>query len=184
MYFLNNTTTANPVACRNSESDGSGSRVVIIRIDSVLFDCDNFRTPASHGDRRDWQATDKIQLSIDDVIGIWSFRKGANATPIQKEQPNKSRNNELDIVSTDLAIRKMTFESQGKISSDNNTKTTDTLMLRGKKILNPEIFSELFVENDTALPPLICMTAVIPALEIDLREMFKPLLNVKYVFFF
>eukprot|EP01060_Flectonema_neradi_P038646 TRINITY_DN8189_c0_g1_i3.p1 TRINITY_DN8189_c0_g1~~TRINITY_DN8189_c0_g1_i3.p1 ORF type:complete len:4463 (+),score=588.39 TRINITY_DN8189_c0_g1_i3:111-13499(+) len=168
-------TNANPATCQ-AKTGSSGSKVVIVRVDSILVDCDNFRTPASHGDRRDWQATDKMQLSLDDMIGIWSFRKGC---PLGKPDfQNRSRNGSLDIVSAEAAIGKMAFESQGKISSDNNTKTADSLMLRTKRILNPEIFSDL-VDNETALPPLVVMTAVLPALEIDLREMFKPLLNVK-----
>ena len=91
--------------------------------------------------------------------------------------PRASRS-PAEIRSVLLGIRVISFESQGRITSSTGmTKTNEYLLARGKQLMNSH---KLKCNDDTSSTALQVISIDLPPLDVDLREMYRPLLKIRY----
>ena len=89
-------------------------------------------------------------------------------------RPSKSP---AEIRTFEVGVKLITFESQGRVSSPSTTKTGDYLIVKARQLLNAH---KLRCRDESSATALQIISMDVPPLEIDLREMYKPLLKLRY----
>eukprot|EP01059_Diplonema_ambulator_P025047 TRINITY_DN4202_c0_g1_i1.p1 TRINITY_DN4202_c0_g1~~TRINITY_DN4202_c0_g1_i1.p1 ORF type:complete len:4234 (+),score=1265.77 TRINITY_DN4202_c0_g1_i1:585-12704(+) len=190
--------------CVTSASSKS-NQVFVMRLDTLVVDVDNFRLSHSDSSNDKFQLTVENTYLMASERYTKASKDGSCAGVTPKKSPlaypstppsselsiktssslrpkmrqtRSGTKSIMDIRNIELGIGGLSFEAQGRIASQPTvTKTSDYLIVKSKQLLNAHKLPRTDEEHSST--PLQCIAVNVPPLEVELREMFKPLFKLK-----